>query len=80
MWQSVVQQYLTAPERTAVGELLAAAGARATAAAPLAHLTMEPQRFATGGLRFAVTVTTWPGGVVRRLGESHGHGPPVAWR
>ena len=80
VWQSVVQQYLTAPERTAVGDLLAAAGARATAAAPLAHLTMEPQRFTTGGLRFAVTVTTWPGGVVRRLGEAHGHGPPVAWR
>ena len=80
VWQSVVQQYLSPSERAAVSASLAAAGARACADAPLAHLSMEPRRFTTGGLRFAITLTSWPGGVARELGQAHGHGPPILWR
>ena len=80
VWHSVVQQYLAPVERARVAELLAEAGARASARAPLAHLAMEPVRFTTGGSHFAVTLTTWPGGMVRELAEAQGHGPPVLWR
>ncbi len=80
VWQSVVRQYLEPAERARVADLLAAAGARATPAAPVAHLSMEPQRFTTGGFRFVVTLTTWPGGVTRELGQAQGHGPPVVWQ
>ena len=80
VWHSVVQQYLAPVERARVAELLAEAGARASARAPLAHLAMEPVRVSTAGSRFAVTLTTWPGGAVRELAEAQGHGPPVVWR
>jgi len=80
VWQSVVRQYLAPAERSRVTDLLAGAGARAHAGAPLAHLSMEPRRFTTGGSRFTVTLTSWPGGAVRVLGEAHGHGPPMVWR
>lgn len=80
VWQSVVRQYLAPAERARVADVLAGAAARAGARAPLAHLTMEPRRFTTGQFRCPVTLTSWPGGVVRELGEAQGHGPPVVWR
>ncbi|MCW2613189.1 MAG: hypothetical protein JWN08_183 [Frankiales bacterium] len=80
VWHSVVRQYLDPEERAAVTDLLLAAGARATPRAPLAHLSMEPERFATGEFRFPLTLTTWPDGHARVLGEAQGHGPPVVWR
>jgi len=76
VWHSVVRQYLTPQERVRVTELLAAAGARATAEAPLAHLWLEPE----DGFRFRVGLTTWPGGRTAVVADCEGHGPPVVWR
>ncbi len=79
VWHSVVRQYLAPEERTAVTRLLQAAGARATGDAPLAHLSMEPEQVGRPG-GFPVTLTTWPSGRTRVLGQAQGHGPPVVWR
>ncbi len=80
VWHSVVRQYLTPAERDAVSRLLAEAGDRARADAPLVHLAMEPEWFATGEFRFHLTMTSWPGGRTRVLADAQGHGPPVVWR
>lgn len=80
VWHSVVRQYLDPAERERVEQLLAEAGARATDDAPLAHLTLEPDRVGDGRFRFIVELTTWPGGESRVLAEAKGHGPPVEWR
>ena len=80
VWHSVVHQYLSADERTAVVGLLDQASARATTATPLAHLRLEPVRVGDAGFRFEVTLTTWPGGRTRVLADCEGHGPPIIWR
>ena len=79
VWHSVVWQYLDRAERAAVQEILAAAAARATPAAPLAHLSLEPERVGDGPFRFPVELTVWPGGETRALAKAKGHGPPVRW-
>lgn len=79
VWHSVVWQYLDAAERRAVPELLREAGARASAGAPLARLSLEPDRTAGDEGRFAVALTLWPGGGRRVLASARGHGPPVRW-
>ena len=80
VWHSVVRQYLEPAERDRVAALLAAAGRRATPGAPLAHLSMEPERAGAGSFDFRVSLTTWPGRRTRLLGEGEGHGPPLVWR
>ena len=80
VWHSVVRQYLTPTERDALGAVLQQAGERATAQAPLAQLSLEPERFTTGEFRFSLVLNTWPGGRTRVLAEAQGHGPPVVWR
>jgi hypothetical protein len=75
VFHSIVMQYLTAADRERVTEILAAAGARATAAAPLAWLRMEP-----GGDEAEVLLTLWPGGEPRTVATSGFHGRPVRWR
>ncbi len=72
VFHSIVWQYLKPADRERVRVLLAAAGARATAAAPLAWLHLEP----AGGGGTAVTLTTWPGRE-RIVARSGFHGPPV---
>lgn len=69
---SIMFQYLSATDRTALLALLDAAGARATPSAPVAWLRMEP-----GGDRADVRLTTWPGGGTTRVARSSYHGPPV---
>ncbi|MCW2776933.1 MAG: hypothetical protein JWN17_658 [Frankiales bacterium] len=80
VWHSVVWQYLSVQERTAVDDVVASAGTRATAEAPLARLTLEPERVGDAEFRFRVTAQTWPGGDSRVLADAEGHGPPVVWR
>lgn len=80
VWHSVVWQYLGRAERERVAALIAAAGARATSRAPLAHLALEPVRLEDTALEFQVRLTTWPGGHQRVLADCEGHGPPVRWR
>lgn len=78
VWHSVVRQYLEPQERATVEHLIAEGAARATADAPLAHLSMEPERVG-GGYRFAVELALWPDGRRDLLAECQGHGPPVVW-
>lgn len=73
---SVVWQYLPRATQQAVREAMTAAGARATPAAPLAWLTMEPPA-ADLGTRLRVTV--WPPGRTVELAQGHPHGRSLHW-
>ena len=76
VYHSVVLQYLDAAERRAVAQVIAAAGSRATSAAPLYWLRMEPEQ----PLRaMSVRLTSWPGGQERLLATAGAHGNPVHW-
>lgn len=72
---SIVLQYLPPPRRRDLRDALADAGRRASAAAPLAWLRMEP---ATDDLA-EVRLTLWPGGRDELLGRAGYHGVPVRW-
>lgn len=78
---SVVWRYLPAREQEAVERTIITAGSRATAAAPLAWLRLEPPD-PTGphtGDPYPVTVTTWPGGTAQVLATAQAHGQDVRW-
>ena len=79
VWQSVVRQYMSREEKSRVDELLVEAGSRARRDAPLARLSMEPERIGGRSVRFEVSLTAWPGGRTRVLAHCEGHGPPVRW-
>jgi hypothetical protein len=72
LFHSIVEQYLSEVELAAFHGHIRRAGERATAAAPLAWLRMEP-----AGHRAEVRLTTWPGGEDRLLGRAGYHGTPV---
>jgi hypothetical protein len=78
VWHSVVWQYVPPDERARIARAIEAAGRRATPAAPVAHLWLEPEHLEHGG--FVLRLRTWPGGEQRLLAEAQGHGPPVVWR
>ena len=78
VWHSVVWQYLPPEERERLLAAVEDAGRRATPAAPVAHLWLEPEHGEHGG--FVLRLRTWPGGERRVLADAHGHGPPVVWR
>ena len=80
VWHSVVRQYLSELERVRLLALVEHAGAAATVAAPVAHLSLEPQRVGDVDFRYLVSLTTWPGAASRVLADCEGHGPPVTWR
>lgn len=71
---SIVLQYLDREQRARFRGAITEAGGRATGAAPLAWLRMEP-----GGERAEVRLTTWPRGEERILGSAGYHGHPVWW-
>jgi hypothetical protein len=79
VFHSIVLQYLGRERAARLAALLADAGARASAAAPLAWLRLEPVLLPDGGLAFRVLLTTWPGGRERVLAACSAHGPPVSW-
>ena len=74
VFHSIVMQYLEDEERERVSRTLAAAGSRASAAEPLAHLAMEP-----GGEHADVRLTAWPEGPECLIATSGYHGRPVRW-
>lgn len=83
VWHSVVWQYLDAAEQARVEKLLNSALAAATAAAPVAHLSMESVQVGRGDYRFRLWLALADGrGPVHReaLADCEGHGPPVRWR
>lgn len=82
--QSVVEQYLSEDQRAARDVAMAAAGARATADAPLAWVRFEPPPGPRAGVtawtpaRFAVEVRVWPrGGEGHRVATAGPHGDGV---
>jgi hypothetical protein len=60
-----------------VREVLEAAGARATRAAPVAWLRLEP---AEAGTPTELRLTLWPGGEEQLLATAGFHLGPVHWR
>ena len=72
---SIVFQYMSSDRRRRFRATLEAAGQRATAAAPLAWLRMEP-----AGDRAELRLTTWPGGDEQLLATAGYHGNPIWWQ
>lgn len=80
LWHSIMWQYLSLPEQSTITADVEAIGARATADAPFAHLTLEPhRRTPDADLEFVVRVRCWPGSDDRLLAVCSPHGPPVTW-
>jgi hypothetical protein len=75
LFHSVMWMYVPEAERRRIGELLEEAGARASAAAPLAWLRMEGVNYEHCEIRLRV----WPGDEDRLLGRCHYHGAWVEW-
>jgi hypothetical protein len=74
LYHSVVVQYLTAEEGTALHEAITGAGSRATDDAPVAWLFLEP-----GDKEADVRLTVWPGGQERLLARAGFHSHRVDW-
>jgi hypothetical protein len=72
LFHSIVAQYLGKEELAAFRRQIREAGERATSAAPLAWLRMEP-----AGERAEVRLAIWPGGEDRLLARAGYHGTPV---
>jgi hypothetical protein len=73
---SVVWQYIPAAEQAAVTAAIEAAGARASAAKPLAWLRFEPL---AGDGHVELRCRLWPGGADQLLARCHPHGTRVEW-
>lgn len=74
VFHSVVEEYLDARQRAALHDTLAAAGERATAAAPVAWLSLEP---ITELRHHGIRLRRWPGGEERVLAVCGAHGHDV---
>ncbi|CAN5144008.1 DUF2332 domain-containing protein [soil metagenome] len=79
LWHSMVWQYIDRVEQTEIEDLIAAAGARATATAPLAVLGFENVAPPRRPGRFELSLTTWPGGQQEKLATAAAHGIPTTW-
>ena len=76
VFHSIMWWYLSEDERTRVGEIVSAAGAHASARAPLAWLRFELMESRDPQVR----LMRWPGGVDELLGHADAHGRFVRWR
>lgn len=80
LWHSVMWQYLAADEQQAVTDRVERLGAAASDDRPFVHLRLEPMRRTPGSPHeFLVAAQMWPGGDLRILGDSAGHGVPTTW-
>lgn len=75
VYHSIVQEYFSDAVRAAFLACLVEAGARATEEAPLFWVRLEP--VSDPELRYAVTLTSWPGGAERVVAWSGPHGSDV---
>jgi hypothetical protein len=81
LWHSVMWQYLGRDEKARIDDELGRLAAESGRDAPVAHLAFEPRRTGLDGRwAFLVTLTLWPGGRERVLGEAPPHGVPTDWR
>lgn len=76
VYHTIAWQYFGKATQTACRAALAAAGARATPEAPLAHLAMEADGAGPGA---GLTLTLWPGGETLTLGRADFHGRWLDW-
>lgn len=76
VFHTIAWQYFPPETRDRCTALLDAAGARATASAPLARFGME---IPPGGRTTLLTLRLWPGGRVIPMGEADPHGRWVRW-
>ena len=77
LMHSVVWQYIDAAEQADIEAQMELAGQRATTAAPLAWLRMEPLK---ADLRVELRCRIWPGGADELLAVCHPHGAWVQWQ
>jgi hypothetical protein len=77
LFHSIMWQYLPEATKTAITATLERHGARAKAAAPLAHLRMEPIPGESG--HALLSLTMWPGGTPRHLAKVDFHGRWIEW-
>lgn len=75
VYQSIVWQYLTPETRSSIRDVIRAAGARATADAPVAWLRMEPGADPQKGAE--VRLRLWPGPPDEIVALTGYHGRPV---
>ncbi len=73
---SVVWQYIPAAEQAAITATIEAAGARASADAPLAWLRFEPR---AGAGHVELRCRFWPGDADHLLARCHPHGARIEW-
>ncbi|MBI1188880.1 MAG: DUF2332 family protein [Alphaproteobacteria bacterium] len=76
VYHSVFYQYPPHDTRIAIKAAIEAAGAAATAVAPVYWLRLEPEAVLggdRGGMRMLVDLIAWPGGARRILAETDGH-------
>ena len=76
VYHSVFLQYPPPSARAAIIDAIQAAGARATALAPLAWVRLEPEALTDGvrdSMRMVLDITTWPGAQRRILAYTDGH-------
>jgi hypothetical protein len=76
VYHSIFWQYLPPAAQDRCRAALDAAGARATAKAPLAWLRLEGDGGTPGA---ALTLTLWPGGETRLLARADYHGAWIRW-
>ena len=76
LMHSVVWQYIPAPEQAAVTASVEAAGAKATAVAPLAWLRFEPPAPDRG---MELRCRLWPDGADHLLARCHPHAARIDW-
>ena len=76
VFHTVAATYFPPATTARLAAALSGAGARATAARPLAHLSMEYDGPTPGA---ALTLQIWPTGQVIRLGRADFHGRWVTW-
>ena len=83
VYHSVFIQYVGSQGRGRIGQAIAAAASRASSAAPLAWLRLEPAARALtnagGPAPFEVRLNLWPGGDEELIALSQAHGTGVRW-
>lgn len=77
LYHSMMWQYMPQATRDGLQQAITDAGSRATAAAPLAWLSLEPP---AADIVFELRLTQWPGGASRVLASAHPHGRDAIWR